>query len=250
MNILETNNKAILEPVAAVNKRIIVTVDGHAGSGKSTMSAELAGDVGYAYIDTGAMYRAVTLYALAEGLAEGERIDVEGLSVAMDAIRMEFRPNAIAGRSELWLNGICAEPEIRSIEVGRLVSYVAAIPFVRKRLVAMQQALGRDKGVVMDGRDVGTVIFPEAELKVFVTASPEIRARRRFDELRLKGDHPSFAEVLENVRERDRIDETRADSPLRRAEDALLLDNSEMSRTEQRQWMLDQFHKAVERCEG
>lgn len=226
--------------------KIIVAIDGHAGSGKSTMAAELARAVGYAYIDTGAMYRAVTLYGVEHGLVEeGRRPNADKLSESIADMHLYFFPDVLTGRSELWMNGRCVEPEIRTIYIGRLVSHVAAITQVRKKLVAMQQEMGRDKGVVMDGRDIGTVVFPDAELKVFATAAPEARAKRRYDELRLKGENPSFAEVLRNVRQRDHIDGTRKDSPLRQAFDALLLDNSYMSTEEQNAWLLNQFYKTI-----
>jgi cytidylate kinase len=225
--------------------KIIIAIDGHSSSGKSTMAKGLAREIGYTYIDTGAMYRAVALYATQHGFTNGQGIDGDKLRVAMPGIGIEFKPNPQTGVAETWLNGVCVEKEIRSMDVARLVSQVAALGFVRKELVARQQQMGEAKGIVMDGRDIGTAVFPGAELKVFVTASPEIRAQRRLDELTAKGEAATFEAVLENVRERDRIDSTRSESPLRQAEGALLLDNSQMTPAEQRVWLLEQFHKAT-----
>jgi cytidylate kinase len=249
MNDMEAKKQAIGAAEEPVNRpKIIVAIDGHAGSGKSTMAAELAQAVGYAYIDTGAMYRAVTLYAVQNGMAGGNdlnNLNEEALTGCLDNICIEFRINAATGRSEVWLNGRCVEREIRSMDVTQWVSRVAAVAPVRKKLVAMQQELGRNKGVVMDGRDIGAVVFPGAELKVFVTAAPEIRAKRRFDELEAKGEKPELGEILKNVKHRDAADETRKESPLRRTADALLLDNSFMTRGEQQAWLLDHFYKAA-----
>lgn len=208
------------------------------------MARELAAKIGYTYIDTGAMYRAATLYALRQGALCGGRLDEDRLREALPAIRIAFRMNE-HGRPDTWLNGENVEKEIRGMDVAAWVSHVAALPFVRREMVARQQQMGREKGVVMDGRDVGTVVFPEAELKVFVTASPEIRAGRRLDEMKAKGEEASFDEVLENVKKRDLIDSTREEAPLRQAEDALLLDNSTMSAAEQNLWLMEQFQKAA-----
>jgi cytidylate kinase len=226
-------------------KKIIVAIDGHSSAGKSTMARELAGKIGYTYIDTGAMYRATTLYALRQGALCGGRLDEEKLRAALPGIRIAFRMNEQTGRPGTWLNGEEVEKEIRSMDVAAWVSNVAALPFVRSEMVARQQEMGKEKGVVMDGRDVGTVIFPEAELKVFVTASPEIRAKRRLDEMKAKGEAASFDEVLENVKKRDLIDSTREEAPLKQAADALLLDNSTMSAEEQNLWLMEQFQKAA-----
>lgn len=216
-------------------KRITIAIDGHSSSGKSTMAKELAREIGYAYIDTGAMYRAVTLYCLQNGLFDGDRIDEERLAREIEGIRIRFVFNAETGRPDTYLNDVLVEQEIRSMEVANRVSEIAALGFVRRVMVAQQKEMGRMKGVVMDGRDVGTVIFPDAELKVFVTASPEIRAQRRLDELKSKGMEAAYEEVLQNVMHRDHIDSTRAEGPLRQAEDARVLDNSAMTREEQRE---------------
>ena len=228
-------------------KKIIVAIDGLSSCGKSTMARELAQEVGYTYIDTGAMYRAVTLYALRRGLlAPDGQIDTAALEKQMSDIRITFRVNPATGRSETYLNGEQVEAAIRSMEVSAQVSRIASLPFVRRALVAQQQAMGRQKGLVMDGRDIGTVVFPEAELKIFVTATDEVRAKRRVDELRGKGTEISMEEVLRNVRERDRLDMERAESPLRRADDAIELDNTHLTIPEQRALLLRLFHQATE----
>ncbi len=228
-------------------KKIIVAIDGLSSCGKSTMARELAQEVGYTYIDTGAMYRAVTLYALRRGLlAPDGQIDTAALEKQMSDIRITFRVNPATGRSETYLNGEQVEAAIRSMEVSAQVSRIASLPFVRRALVAQQQAMGRQKGLVMDGRDIGTVVFPEAELKIFVTATDEVRAKRRVDELRGKGTEVSMEEVLSNVRERDRLDMERAESPLRCADDAIELDNTHLTIPEQRALLLRLFHQATE----
>ena len=228
-------------------KKIIVAIDGLSSCGKSTMARELAQEVGYTYIDTGAMYRAVTLYALRHGLlAPDGQIDTAALEKQIGDIRITFRVNPATGRSETYLNGEQVEAAIRSMEVSAQVSRIASLPFVRRALVAQQQAMGRQKGLVMDGRDIGTVVFPEAELKIFVTATDEVRAKRRVDELRGKGTEVSMEEVLRNVRERDRLDMERAESPLRRADDAVELDNTHLTIPEQRALLLRLFHQATE----
>lgn len=228
-------------------KKIIVAIDGLSSCGKSTMARELAQEVGYTYIDTGAMYRAVTLYALRRGLlAPDGQIDTAALEKQMSDIRITFRVNPATGRSETYLNGEQVEAAIRSMEVSAQVSRIASLPFVRRALVEQQQAMGRQKGLVMDGRDIGTVVFPEAELKIFVTATDEVRAQRRVDELRGKGTEVSMEEVLRNVRERDRLDMERAESPLRRADDAIELDNTHLTIPEQRALLLRLFHQATE----
>ena len=228
-------------------KKIIVAIDGLSSCGKSTMARELAQEVGYTYIDTGAMYRAVTLYALRHGLlAPDGQIDTAALEKQMGDIRITFRVNPATGRSETCLNGEQVEAAIRGMEVSAQVSRIASLPFVRRALVAQQQAMGRQKGLVMDGRDIGTVVFPEAELKIFVTATDEVRAQRRVDELRGKGTEVSMEEVLRNVRERDRLDMERAESPLRRADDAIELDNTHLTIPEQRALLLRLFRQATE----
>ena len=209
------------------------------------MAKDLAKAIGYTYIDTGAMYRAVTLYALRHQLFAGDQIDEAALQTALPALEIAFRMNAESGRPDTYLNGENVEKEIRGMEVANHVSPVAALGFVRKALVAKQQAMGKEKGIVMDGRDIGTVVFPEAELKLFVTASPEVRAQRRVDELKAKGMPASYEEVLANVKQRDFIDSTRAESPLRQAPDAVVLDNSHMSLAEQKQWILAQYQRVI-----
>lgn len=226
-------------------KSIIIAIDGYSSTGKSTMAKALAKRIGYAYIDTGAMYRAVALYCLDNGMvaSDGE-IDEEALAGSLDRISIEFKVNEETGRSETYLNGTNVEKEIRDMRVSGIVSNVAKIAFVRRALVAQQQAMGKEKGIVMDGRDIGTVVFPDAEMKVFVDASAEVRARRRYDELRAKGDASvKYEDVLHNVTERDRIDSTRDESPLRKAEDAAVLDNSTMTIEEQNEWLYDLYCK-------
>lgn len=229
-----------------MTKKIIVAIDGLSSCGKSTMARELAREVGYAYIDTGAMYRAVTLYALRHALLTPDGAIAPTLEQRMGEIDITFRVNPATGRSETHLNGQNVEADIRGMKVSALVSRVSALPFVRRALVAQQQAMGREKGLVMDGRDIGTVVFPQAELKVFVTASDEVRAQRRVDELRAKGTDVSMEEVLRNVRERDRLDMERAESPLRRAEDAIELDNTHLTIEGQRERLLQLFRQATE----
>ena len=209
------------------------------------MAKDLAKAIGYTYIDTGAMYRAVTLYALRHQLFAGDQIDEAALQAALPALEIAFRMNAESGRPDTYLNGENVEKEIRSMEVANHVSPVAALGFVRKALVAKQQAMGKEKGIVMDGRDIGTVVFPEAELKLFVTASPEVRAQRRVDELKAKGMPASYEEVLANVKQRDFLDSTRAESPLRQAPDAVVLDNSHMSLAEQKLCILAQYKRVI-----
>lgn len=224
-------------------KKITIALDGYSSTGKSTMAKALARKIGYAYIDTGAMYRAVTLYCLDNGLIDGETVDEKALENALPDIHITFKA-APDGRSETYLNGANVENEIRSMRVSDKVSIIAAIGFVRRDMVRQQQAMGKDKGIVMDGRDIGTVVFPDAEMKVFVTADAAVRAQRRYDELRAKGDTTTtLDEVLHNVTERDRIDTTRAESPLRQADDALVLDNSHMTIAEQDQWLMEHFNR-------
>ena len=225
-------------------RKITIAIDGHSSCGKSTMAKDLAREVGYIYVDTGAMYRSVTLYALRKGLFEEDgTVKTAELEKEMENIHITFELNKETGRPDTYLNGECVEKEIRSLEVSSHVSPIAAIGFVRKALVAQQQQMGKDKGVVMDGRDIGTVVFPDAELKVFVTASAKVRAQRRYDELQAKGMPADFDEILKNVEERDYIDSHREESPLRQAEDALLLDNSDMTIAEQKQWLLKRFQE-------
>ena len=227
-------------------KRIIIAIDGHSSSGKSTMAKDLAKQIGYTYIDTGAMYRAVTLYCMQHNLFEGEKIKEKQLQEQLPEINISFLLNKETGRPDTYLNGLNVEQEIRGMAVANRVSPVAALGFVREALVKKQQEMGRQKGIVMDGRDIGTVVFPDAELKIFVTASPEIRAQRRVDELKTKGQSASYEEVLENVKKRDYIDSHREVGPLRQASDALVLDNSNMTLEEQKAWMLAQYEKVVQ----
>lgn len=225
-------------------KKITIAIDGHSSCGKSTMAKELARKVGYVYVDTGAMYRCVTLFALRHQLftADGTVME-EQLREAMPQIDIDQR--LIDGKTTTFLNGENVEREIRNLEVSNHVSPIAAIPFVRTALVAQQQKMGREGGIVMDGRDIGTTVFPNAELKIFVTASAEVRAQRRYDELQQKGMPADYADILKNVQERDYIDSHREVSPLRQADDALLLDNSHMTIDEQNQWLMEQFEKAT-----
>ena len=226
-------------------KKITIAIDGYSSCGKSTMAKDLAREVGYIYIDSGAMYRAVTLYCLENGLFTNEGIDTERLETAMPDICISFELDPQTQRPITFLNGQNVEERIRTMEVSNHVSPVAALPFVRKALVNLQQDMGRAKGIVMDGRDIGTAVFPDAELKIFVIASAEIRAQRRYDELKAKGQEVSFEEILTNVKERDYIDQNREVSPLRQAEDALLLDNSNLTIAEQKQWLAERFAEAV-----
>ena len=225
-------------------KRIIIAIDGFSSCGKSTMAKDLAREIGYIYVDTGAMYRSVTLYALRHGMfrADGS-IDIGALEAAMPEIRITFKLNKETGRPDTYLNGELVEKDIRTMEVSSKVSPIAALPFVRKALVEQQQMMGREKGIVMDGRDIGTAVFPDAELKVFVTASAEVRAQRRYDELKAKGMEADYASILKNVEERDYIDSHREVSPLRKADDAIELDNSHMTIAEQKQWLMEKFEE-------
>ena len=227
-------------------KKITIAIDGFSSCGKSTMAKDLAREVGYIYVDTGAMYRSVTLYALRNGFfADDNSIDTEGLEKEMENIKISFQLNPETGKPDTYLNGECVEKEIRSMEVSSRVSPIATLPFVRTALVAQQQRMGQDKGIVMDGRDIGTTVFPDAELKIYVTASAEVRAQRRYDELAAKGMPADFEDILKNVKERDYIDSHREVSPLRKADDALELDNSNMTIAEQKQWLMEQFNNAI-----
>lgn len=231
-------------------KKITIAIDGHSSCGKSTMAKDLARELGYVYVDTGAMYRAVTLYALEAGLfittADGsQQVDVEALRSQMGQIDITFRFNAEAGRPDTYLNGVRVEDRIRTMEVSSRVSLIATIDFVRSAMVAQQQRLGQGGGVVMDGRDIGTTVFPHAELKIFVTASAEVRAQRRYDELTAKGESCNYDEILQNVVERDRIDSSRAVSPLRKADDAIELDNSNMTIPQQKAWLMEKVQECL-----
>jgi cytidylate kinase len=227
------------------NSPIIVAIDGYSSSGKSTMAKQLAAKLSYRYIDSGAMYRAVTLYALDNGLFNGDgALDTDRLIASLDNIAIDF---ALCddGTQHTTLNGVDVEKEIRTMRVSSQVSTVAAVPAVRHQLVKMQQAFGASKGIVMDGRDIGTTVFPDAEVKIFVNASAETRAQRRYDELKAKGEEVTYDEILANVKHRDHIDETREESPLRRADDAIDLDNSNMTRDEQNQRLLQIVQQAL-----
>ena len=218
-------------------KKIVIAIDGFSSCGKSTFAKMIAARLGYIFIDTGAMYRAVTLYALENGAIQNGMVNEQKLKGLLDRIAIKFRFNPQRGASDIYVDGEWVEGKIRTIEVSNLVSAVSQIPEVRTKLVAMQQEMGRDKGVVMDGRDIGTVVFPDAELKLFMTADPHIRALRRYEELREKGDNVSLAEIEQNIIDRDRADQSRAISPLRQAEDAVVLDNSYMTLEEQMDWL-------------
>jgi cytidylate kinase len=226
-------------------KVITIAIDGHSSCGKSTMAKDLAKEIGYIYIDTGAMYRAVTLFAMQNGLITDAGIDEDALRNRMPDILITFQLNEETGRPYTYLNGVCVEREIRTMEVSKYVSPIATLGFVREAMVELQRLMGEAKGVIMDGRDIGTVVFPNAELKIFVTASADVRAKRRFDELTAKGESCNFDEILTNVVERDRIDSTRAISPLRKAEDAIVLDNSNMTIPEQKAWLLEQYYRVA-----
>ncbi len=226
---------------AKPRKKIIIAIDGFSSSGKSTFAREIASRLGYIFIDTGAMYRAVTLYALTHGAISADRVDRERLGGMLDDINIEFRIDARTGASELWMNGDKVDDRIRSIEVSDRVSRVAALPEVRRKLVALQKEMGRGRGVVMDGRDIGTVVFPDAELKIFLTADPAVRARRRYDELKAAGGDVSLEEIERNIRERDEADQRRKISPLRMADDAVLLDNSRMTAEEELEWVMERI---------
>lgn len=223
-------------------KKIVIAIDGFSSCGKSTMAKDLAREVGYIYVDTGAMYRAVTLFAMRNDVFDAEEnINEERLKELLPNVKISFRINSETHLPETCLNGESVEYEIRTLEVSQHVSPIAALPFVRTKLVEQQQAMGKEKGIVMDGRDIGTVVFPDAELKIFVTASAEIRAQRRFKELEAKGMPADFNEILKNVEQRDYIDTHRETSPLRQADDALVLDNTHLTIAEQKAWLMKQY---------
>lgn len=226
-------------------KKITIAIDGFSSCGKSTMAKDLAREIGYIYIDSGAMYRAVTLFCIQHDFFTDDKIEVEKLKSHIQDIQISFKINETTGLPETFLNEVNVEQEIRTMEVSSKVSPVSAIDFVREAMVKQQQWLGEQKGIVMDGRDIGTTVFPNAELKLFVTASAEIRAQRRYDELKAKGQTASFEEILDNVKQRDYLDQNREVSPLRQAEDALLLDNSTMTIAEQKAWLLDKFDQTT-----
>lgn len=223
-------------------RKITIAIDGYSSCGKSTMAKDLAREIGYIYVDTGAMYRSVTLFAMRNSLFDEDgSIKTDELKSRMNEINISFKLNSETGRPDTYLNGELVEKEIRTMEVSANVSKIAALPFVREALVAQQQAMGKEKGIIMDGRDIGTVVFPDAELKIFVTASAEVRAQRRYDELKVKGMPADFDDILKNVKERDYIDSHRETSPLRMADDALELDNSHMTIEEQKAWLMARY---------
>lgn len=225
-------------------RKITIAIDGYSSCGKSTMAKDLAREIGYIYVDTGAMYRSVTLFAMRNSLFDEDgSIKTDELKDRMGEINISFRLNSETGRPDTYLNGELVEKEIRTMEVSANVSKIAALPFVREALVAQQQAMGKEKGIIMDGRDIGTVVFPDAELKIFVTASAEVRAQRRYDELKAKGMPADFDDILKNVKERDYIDSHRETSPLRMADDALELDNSHMTIEEQKAWLMARYQE-------
>lgn len=227
-------------------KKISIAIDGHSSCGKSTMAKDLARELGYIYVDTGAMYRSVTLFAIQNKLFDAEgHINADELKDRMGEIEISFKYNDRTGRPDTYLNGRLVEDEIRTMEVSSKVSPIAALPFVREALVAQQRRIGKDKGVIMDGRDIGTVVFPDAELKIFVTASAEVRARRRYDELRAKGMDADYDSILKNVKERDYLDSHREVSPLRKADDAIELDNSELTIEQQKAWLIARYRERV-----
>ena len=228
-------------------KKIVIAIDGYSSCGKSTMAKDLAREVGYIYVDTGAMYRAVTLFAMRNGVFDAnDNIDEARLKALLPDVKLTFKLNSETKLPEVCLNGECVERDIRTLEVSQHVSPIAALPFVREKLVEQQQAMGKEKGIVMDGRDIGTVVFPDAELKIFVTASAEIRALRRFKELEAKGMPANFDEILQNVEQRDYIDTHRETSPLRQADDALVLDNSHLTIADQKVWLMEKFNERTQ----
>lgn len=228
-------------------KKIVIAIDGYSSCGKSTMAKDLAREVGYIYVDTGAMYRAVTLFAMRNGVFDADdNIDEARLKALLPDVKLTFKLNSETKLPEVCLNGECVERDIRTLEVSQHVSPIAALPFVREKLVEQQQAMGKEKGIVMDGRDIGTVVFPDAELKIFVTASAEIRAQRRFKELEAKGMLANFDEILQNVEQRDYIDTHRETSPLRQADDALVLDNSHLTIADQKVWLMEKFNERTQ----
>lgn len=227
------------------NKRIIIAIDGHSSCGKSTFAKAIAARLGYIFIDTGAMYRAVALYALEHGAIVSGIVDEDRVVAMLGDINIDFRFNSERGASDIYVNGDLVEGKIRTIEVSNYVSAVSSIQQVREKLVKMQQQMGERKGIVMDGRDIGTVVFPEAELKIYMTADAHVRAERRFKELTAKGDKVTIEEIYENVVSRDNADMSRAISPLRKADDAIVLDNSHMSVEEQMEWFDKEYQRVL-----
>ena len=227
-------------------RKITIAIDGHSSCGKSTMAKDLAREIGYVYVDSGAMYRAVTLYALQHDIIQDGAIDEQRLKDSMGDIVISFLFNPEKGRPDTYLNGQYVEDKIRTMEVSSMVSPIATLPFVREAMVEQQKRMGAEKGIIMDGRDIGTTVFPDAELKIFVTASAEVRAQRRYDELTAKGETCDYNEILKNVQERDYIDSHREVSPLRKADDAITLDNSNLTIEEQKQWLLREYERVAD----
>lgn len=227
------------------NRKIIIAIDGFSSCGKSTFAKAIARRLGYIFIDTGAMYRAVTFYALEHGAIRSGMVDEDAVVRLLPEICIDFRFNPERGASDIYVNGDRVEGKIRTIEVSNCVSAVSSIGAVRSKLVAMQQEMGRKRGIVMDGRDIGTTVFPDAELKIFMTADPAVRAQRRYDELTAKGEQVSYDEILQNVLSRDKADMERAISPLRKADDAIVLDNSRMTVEEQLSWFDREFRRVT-----
>ena len=229
------------------SRKIVIAIDGFSSCGKSTFAKAIAARLGYIFIDTGAMYRAVTLYSLEHGAVVDGEVQQDKVVELLPQIEISFRFNVERGASDIYVNGVEVEQKIRSIEVSNLVSKISSIAQVREKLVAMQQRMGQERGVVMDGRDIGTVVFPDAELKIYMTADPAVRAQRRYDELTAKGDDVTLEEILENVISRDHADMNREISPLRQAEDAIVLDNSHMSVEEQMAWFMERYEAVISR---
>ncbi|NCC98743.1 MAG: (d)CMP kinase [Bacteroidia bacterium] len=223
-------------------KRITIAVDGYSSCGKSTMAKYMAKTLAYTYVDTGAMYRSIALYAIRNKLVNDSIINEDHLHAEISKIELSFD-----SKGNVLLNGEDVSGEIRSLEVSRYVSYISALPFVRSRMVELQRKMGKNGGVVMDGRDIGTVVFPNAELKIFVTADADVRAKRRFDEMKSNSQLASYEDILENIKQRDYMDEHRQESPLRKADDAIVLDNSNMSIEEQNSWLMARY---AEKCKN
>ncbi len=229
----------------SADKKIVIAIDGYSSCGKSTVAKEIAKQLNYIFIDSGAMYRAVTLLFLRIGILNGKDLNMSALPEILRFIHITFAFNPATSHNDIWLNGENVEQEIRQLSVARNVSQVAAVAEVRRFLVAQQQEMGQSKGIVMDGRDIGTVVFPNAELKIFMTADARIRAKRRYDEMLARKEQVDFEEILANITERDRFDETREESPLRKASDAIVLDNSHMTRDEQFEWILEKVKERI-----
>ena len=226
-------------------KKIVIAIDGHSSTGKSTVAKQLANHLNYIYVDTGAMYRAITLFAHDNNWIEGDSLNETALVEKLSEVSISFQLNPDTQKSEVFLNGTNVEDQIRDLIISSKVSLVAQVPQVREKLVEIQQQMGKEKGIVMDGRDIGTVVFPNAELKLFMTASPEIRAQRRYDELKSKGDSVSYDDIFENVMHRDKLDSERTHSPLKQADDAVLVDNSNLSQEAQFEFILDLINKKL-----